>query len=83
MTDKKMIVEGDLIQVNEDGLENWFRVILVVKQVHVWGVSAYCTTPSGRGRPSCDAHTRLEWKEFDTLGAKSKFVTGVMPQTTL
>lgn len=79
MTGSKAVAAGDLIQVNEDGPEHWFRVILVVKQVHSWGVSAYCTTPSGRGRPSCDAHTRLEWKEFDTLGVKSKFVAVELP----
>jgi hypothetical protein len=83
MTDKKVIAAGDLIQVNEDGPENWFRCILVVNRVESWGVGAYCTTPSGRGRPSCDAFTRLDWAEFDKLCVKSKFVATEMPQTTL
>jgi hypothetical protein len=83
MTDKKVVAAGDLIQVNEDGPGHWFRCILVVDSVKGWGVQAYCVMPAARGRPSGDAYMRLEWKEFDTLGVKSKFVACEMPQTTL
>jgi hypothetical protein len=74
MTKPKAVAVGDLIQVNEEGPEHWFRCILVVDEVKGWGVQAYCTIPSSRDRPSGDAHMRLDWREFDTLGVKSKFV---------
>lgn len=86
MSDKngqKKIEENDLIQVNEDGPEHWFRCILVVDEVKSWGVQAYCVIPSVRGRPSGDAYMRLKWEEFDVLGAKSMFVAAPIPQTTV
>ena len=74
MAESKPVAEGDLIQVNEDGPPNWFRCILVVDEVKGWGVQAYAIIPQARDRVSADAFMRLDWKEFDTLGVKSKFV---------
>lgn len=70
----KAVAEGDLIQVNEAGPAHWFRVILVVDEVKSWGVQAYCTIPGARGQGVGDTYMRLEWKEFDRLGAKSLFI---------
>jgi hypothetical protein len=72
MAESKMVAEGDLIQVNEDGPAHWFRCILVVDTVKSWGVQAYCTIPHARGLR--DAFMRLEWNEFESLGVKSKFI---------
>lgn len=74
MSEKTMLNHGDLIQVNEDGPVNWFRVILIVDEVRTWGVQAYAVIPAAHGQPSGDAYMRLEWQEFDVVGAKSKFV---------
>jgi hypothetical protein len=72
----KPVEPGDLIQVNEAGPPLWFRVILVVDEVKSWGVQAYVTIPGARGSvPAGDAFMRLEWSEFDLVGAKSLFVT--------
>ena len=70
---KKDVTEGDLIQVNEDGPSYGFRCILVIDEVMNWGVKAYCTVPEVGGLAT-DAFMRLEWHEFDVLGAKSKFI---------
>jgi hypothetical protein len=74
MTKSKQVAENDLIQVNEDGPPNWFRCILVVDEVKPWGVQAYAIIPQARDKVSADAFMRLEWNEFDTLGAKSLFL---------
>jgi hypothetical protein len=74
MGESKPVEENDLIQVNEDGPENWFRCILVVDEVKSWGVQAYAIIPQARDKVSADAFMRLTWNEFDTLGAKSLFV---------
>jgi hypothetical protein len=74
MSESKTVAENDLIQVNEDGPPNWFRCILVVDEVKSWGVQAYAIIPQARDKMSADAFLRVEWNEFDTLGAKSKFV---------
>lgn len=66
--------EGDIIQVNEDGPPHWFRVLLVVDEPRSWGVQAYCTIPGARGAGVGDAFMRLEWHEFDLVGAKSLFI---------
>lgn len=63
-----------MIQVNEDGPAHWFRCILVVDEVKSWGVQAYTTIPGQRGALAGDAFMRLEWREFDVLGAKSNFI---------
>lgn len=70
----KTVSVGELIQINEDGPEHWFRCILVVDEIKTWGVQAYVTIPGARGTFAGDAFMRLEWKEFDCLGVKSKFV---------
>jgi hypothetical protein len=74
MAESKQVAENDLIQVNEEGPMNWFRCILVVDEVKSWGVQAYAIIPQARDKTSADAFLRLEWNEFDTLGAKSLFV---------
>jgi hypothetical protein len=74
MAESKQVAENDLIQVNEEGPLNWFRCILVVDEVKSWGVQAYAIIPQARDKTSADAFLRLEWNEFDTLGAKSLFV---------
>jgi hypothetical protein len=81
--ERKQVEENDLVQVNEDGPANWFRCILVVDEVRSWGVQAYAIVPNARDRPSGDAYMRLAWREFDTLGVKSKFIAAEIPQTTL
>jgi hypothetical protein len=74
MSESKQVAENDLIQVNEDGPPNWFRCILVVDEVKPWGVQAYAIIPQARDKVSADAFMRLEWNEFDILGAKSLFL---------
>lgn len=74
MAESRQVGESDLIQVNEDGPQNWFRCILVVDEVKSWGVQAYAIIPQARDKCSADAFMRLSWSEFDTLGVKSKFV---------
>jgi hypothetical protein len=74
MEGPKTVAEYDLIQVNEDGPENWFRCILIVDEVKPWGVQAYAIIPQASDKASADAFMRLSWNEFDTLGAKSHFV---------
>jgi hypothetical protein len=74
MGESKQVAQGDLIQVNEEGPLNWFRVILVVDEVKPWGVQAYAIIPQARDKTSADAFMRLNWNEFDILGAKSIFV---------
>lgn len=78
----KAVAEGDLIQVNEDGPYHWFRCILVVDEVKSWGVQAYCTIPGTRGDNPGDAYMRLEWHEFDKVGAKSLFVAVALPNAS-
>lgn len=70
-SERKVVEEGDLIQVNEDGPPHWFRCILVVDGVESWGIHAFCTSP-GRTR-SIDYSAQLEWGQFDVLGVKSHF----------
>lgn len=76
---RETIEPGDLIQVNENGPSHWFRVILVVEEVKTWGVQAYATIPAARAKPAGDAFMRLEWQEFDLVGAKSLFVVAKQP----
>jgi hypothetical protein len=71
---RRKVQPGDIIQVNEDGPHHWFRVFLVVDETRSWGVQAYATIPGERGREAGDAYMRLEWGEFDPVGAKSLFV---------
>jgi hypothetical protein len=61
---------NDIIQVNQK-VEHWFRCLLVVDEVKGWGVLAYCTIPGNAFNAAGDAFMRLEWEEFDLLGAKS------------
>ena len=74
MAESKTVAANDLIQVNEDGPGNWFRCILVVDEVKGWGVQAYAIIPQARDKMSADAFMRLDWNEFDTLGAKTHFL---------
>lgn len=70
--DQLKLEPGDLIQVNEK-VPHWWRCVLVVDEMKSWGVQAYCTIPGSgqeRGR-SADAYMRLQWDEFDPLGASS------------
>lgn len=77
------VEENDLIQVNEDGPQHWFRCILVVDEVKTWGVQAYCVIPGPRDRGnSGDAYMRLKWGEFDRLGVKSHFVAATLPESS-
>lgn len=68
--EEREVEPGDVIQVN-DTVEHWFRCLMVVDEVKGWGVQAYCTIPGERGRAAGDAFMRLQWEEFDLIGAKS------------
>lgn len=74
------VAEGDLIQVNEDGPSHLYRCILVVDAVKDWGVQAYCIVPGAYFARARDEYTQLGWKQFDRVGAKSKFVAIDMPE---
>lgn len=61
--------EGDIIQITDE-THAWYPALLIVSEVKVWGVVAYCIIPKsndGSKQPE-RAYNRLEFGVFEKVG---------------
>lgn len=71
MTDNPKLDQYDIIQIVPD--HKWGGCLAVVDEPKSFGCQAYVTIPGPNGKAS-EAYIRLNWNEFEPIGAKAVFV---------
>lgn len=68
----KDIVENSIIQIAPS--HKWGGCLAVVDEVKAFGCQAYVTIPYNDSEPCGDAFIRLNWDDFEPVGARAIFV---------
>jgi hypothetical protein len=66
---KKLVKVDDIIQIT-DAEHGWYPCLLIVSEVHPWGVQAYIHIPQTNdgSQPAETAYNRLANKQFEVVG---------------
>jgi hypothetical protein len=70
--DNKTVEENEIIQIAPP--HKWGGCLAVVSEKKSFGVQCYVSIPHNDGTPPADAYIRINWDEFERVGARAIFI---------